>query len=95
MRARPPCPLPQAPPAAPEGPEAVLTPEQALAEARRCLSLSPCQGCELCRLFCPDQAITMDPDTGRPQIDLAYCKGCGLCAFVCPKGALEMVPEVE
>ncbi len=95
MRPRPPCPLPSSPPPAPGGPEQELSPEQARAEARRCLNLNPCRGCELCRLLCPDQAITMDPERGSPQIDLAYCKGCGLCAFICPKGALEMVPEVE
>lgn len=92
MRPRPPCPLPEPRPSADEAPEE-MTLEQAMAEAARCLSLHACVGCELCGLLCPDQAITHDPDNGRPVIDLAYCKGCGLCAYICPKGALSMVAE--
>ncbi len=94
MIPRPECPLPEAgPPArAAHGP-AELTLEEAMAEAARCLSTHPCRGCELCQLLCPDLAITKDPDSGRPVIDLAYCKGCGLCAQVCPKGAISMVVE--
>jgi pyruvate ferredoxin oxidoreductase delta subunit len=53
-----------------------------------------CQGCEACQLICPDQAISPDPVSGRPVIDLAYCKGCGLCAHVCPKGAIVMEMEL-
>lgn len=100
MRPRPECPSPRAG-AQPLGPapdrnrpHPPFTPEQAQAEAARCLSLSVCQGCEACQLICPDQAISKDPATGRPVIDLAYCKGCGLCAHVCPKGAIVMEMEI-
>lgn len=44
-------------------------------------------------LICPDQAITKDPVSGRPVIDLHYCKGCGLCVHLCPRGAITMVSE--
>lgn len=101
MRRRPACPLPpkdtarlREPPSRDEPPP-VMTPEEAQAEARRCLSLHQCEGCEACELLCPDQAITRDPDTQRPVIDLRYCKGCGLCAHVCPKGAITMVLEQD
>jgi len=47
----------------------------------------------VCRLLCPDLAITRDRITGSIIIDLDFCKGCGICAFVCPKGAIEMVVE--
>jgi pyruvate ferredoxin oxidoreductase delta subunit len=47
----------------------------------------------VCRLLCPDLAITRDDITGQIVIDLDYCKGCGICAFVCPKGAITMVLE--
>jgi 2-oxoacid:acceptor oxidoreductase delta subunit (pyruvate/2-ketoisovalerate family) len=94
MIPRPPCPFPEA------NPEAVaeqgfrdFTLEEAMAEAGRCLSTHSCQGCQLCEVFCPDLAITKDPETGRPVIDLMYCKGCGICAHVCPKGAIIMVAE--
>jgi 2-oxoacid:acceptor oxidoreductase delta subunit (pyruvate/2-ketoisovalerate family) len=90
MRKRPQCPLPEAPAAG-----GLATLEEARREAERCLSTHACQGCELCELFCPDLAITKDPRTGRPVIDLAFCKGCGLCAELCPKGAISMVVERE
>lgn len=47
----------------------------------------------MCRLLCPDLAITRDRVTGEITIDLDYCKGCGICAFICPKGAITMVLE--
>lgn len=99
MRKRPVCPLP--PSASDKStestpkyhPPAPMTLEEACKEAARCLSLSTCEGCEVCQLICPDQAISKDPDTGKPVIDYKYCKACGLCAHFCPKGAIEMVPD--
>ena len=87
---RPPCKLPEPVPA-PRG--ELLTKEEAMAAAAACLSLHTCYGCELCQLLCPDLAISKDPATGRPVIDLKYCKGCGLCAHVCPRGAISMEAE--
>ena len=49
----------------------------------------------LCVEVCPDQAISKDPMTQRPVIDLQYCKGCGLCAHLCPKGAITMILEQQ
>jgi ferredoxin len=75
MRKAPPCPLPEE--------TGTVTPcppfdaESAKAEANRCLSTRVCQGCEICQLMCPDQAITKDEATHQPVIDLTYCKGCG------------------
>jgi len=70
-----------------------LLKEEAVKEARRCLSLRDCESCEICSLFCPDLCITRDEKTGEVRIDLDYCKGCGICAAVCPKGAIQMVLE--
>lgn len=86
MSLRPPCEVPQHPAAC----AGEMTPEQAQAEAKRCLSGHTCDGCEICMLICPDLAITKDPATGRAVIDLNFCKGCGLCAHLCPKGAISM-----
>ncbi len=52
-----------------------------------------CNQCKLCRLFCPDLAITRDGDKGQIVIDYNYCKGCGICEAFCPKGAIKMVLE--
>jgi 2-oxoacid:acceptor oxidoreductase delta subunit (pyruvate/2-ketoisovalerate family) len=102
MRRRPLCPLPepdsraQRKPRTPKNaPPPPMTREEAIAEARRCLWLNECTGCEVCVLMCPDQAITKDPVTQKAVIDLRYCKGCGLCAHLCPKHAIIMIPEQD
>jgi len=77
------------------GHAAPITGEEALYEASRCLGTLSCEACDLCRLLCPDLAVTRDPATGDILIDLEYCKGCGICAAVCPKGAITMVAEPE
>lgn len=73
--------------------DAPLSPEDAAYEASRCLGNVSCEACDVCRLLCPDLAITRDEETGSILIDLDYCKGCGICAAVCPKGAITMVVE--
>jgi NADPH-dependent glutamate synthase beta subunit-like oxidoreductase len=71
-----------------------LTEDNALFEARRCLSCGNCFECDNCYGVCPDNAvIKLDEPGGRYLIDLDYCKGCGLCVAECPSGAIQMVPE--
>lgn len=72
-----------------------LTAENALFEARRCLSCGSCFGCDNCYGVCPDNAvIKLDPGGSYAyEIDLDFCKGCGLCAQECPCGAIQMVDE--
>lgn len=48
--------------------------------------------CKLCRLLCPDLAITRNGQ-GKIEIDYDYCKGCGICAAICPKEAIKMAVE--
>ncbi len=71
--------------------EPTLTLAEASYEALRCTVSSPCLYCDVCRLMCPDLAITRDSESGEILIDLDFCKGCGLCAHYCPRGAIEMV----
>jgi len=47
----------------------------------------------MCRLLCPDLAITLNEKTGQIEIDLDFCKGCGICVAFCPKDAIEMELE--
>ena len=68
--------------------------ETALKEARRCLGNIRCESCDLCRLLCPDLAITRSEKTGEIEINYEDCKGCGICALVCPKGAIKMTVSV-
>jgi len=74
-----------------------LAEDNALYEARRCLSCGNCFGCDNFYGVCPDNAIAklgFGPD-GEPRysIDLDFCKGCGLCAAEGPSGAIAMIAE--
>ncbi len=70
-----------------------LDAENALFEARRCLSCGNCFGCDNCYGVCPDNAVLKVDEADGYAFDLDYCKGCGLCAVECPCGAIEMIPE--
>ncbi len=71
-----------------------LDSDNALFEARRCLSCGNCFSCDNCYGVCPDNAVIKLTGPGeRYEIDLDYCKGCGICVEECPCGAIEMVPE--
>jgi NADPH-dependent glutamate synthase beta subunit-like oxidoreductase len=70
-----------------------LSADNALFEARRCLSCGNCFECDNCYGVCPDNAITKLGPGKRFEFKLDYCKGCGMCVAECPCGAIEMVPE--
>ncbi len=70
-----------------------LTEENALFEARRCLSCGNCFECDNCFGVCPDNAVIKLGPEQRYEINYDFCKGCGLCAEECPCGAIDMVPE--
>lgn len=70
-----------------------LTEENAVFEARRCLSCGNCMECDNCYGVCPDNAIVkLGPSKGY-EFNYDYCKGCGVCAQECPCGHIAMVPE--
>jgi len=73
--------------------QGALTEDNALFEARRCLSCGNCFECDNCYGVCPDNAVIKLGAGNRFQFNLDYCKGCGVCAAECPCGAIEMVPE--
>ena len=70
-----------------------LTEENAVFEARRCLSCGNCFECDNCFGVCPDNAVIKLGPSQRYEIDYDFCKGCGICAQECPCGAIDMVPE--
>ena len=70
-----------------------LTEENALFEARRCLSCGNCFECDNCFGVCPDNAVIKLRPSLRYEFDYDFCKGCGICAQECPCGAIDMVPE--
>jgi NADPH-dependent glutamate synthase beta subunit-like oxidoreductase len=70
-----------------------LTEDNALFEARRCLSCGNCFECDNCYGVCPDNAVVkLGPGKGF-EFNYDYCKGCGVCVAECPCGAIDMVPE--
>ncbi len=50
-----------------------------------------CSGCETCTQRCPMDAVTINAENGRTEINRQRCIGCGLCVSVCPTGAIELV----
>jgi 2-oxoacid:acceptor oxidoreductase delta subunit (pyruvate/2-ketoisovalerate family) len=71
-----------------------LDEQNALFEARRCLSCGTCFSCDNCYGVCPDNAVIKLGQPGEHyKIDYDYCKGCGICVAECPSGAIEMRPE--
>ena len=70
-----------------------LNEDNALYEARRCLSCGNCFECDNCFGVCPDNAVIKLGAGQRYQFDYDFCKGCGICVKECPCGAIEMVPE--
>lgn len=70
-----------------------LTEENALFEARRCMSCGNCFECDNCFGVCPDNAVIKLEPGSRYRFDYDFCKGCGICVKECPCGAIEMVPE--
>jgi 2-oxoacid:acceptor oxidoreductase delta subunit (pyruvate/2-ketoisovalerate family) len=70
-----------------------LDEDNALFEARRCLSCGNCLECDNCYGVCPDNAVLKLGPGQRYAIDYDYCKGCGICVAECPCGAITMVPE--
>ena len=68
-----------------------LTREQAIAEAKRCMSCGLCFDCGNCWKYCQDQAVIKPLDRRQPyRFKLEFCTGCKKCAEECPCGYIEM-----
>ena len=72
-----------------------LSADNALFEARRCMSCGNCFECDNCFGVCPDNAVIKLEPGQRYAFNYDYCKGCGICVEECPCGAIEMVPEMS
>lgn len=68
-----------------------LTREEAIKEAKRCMSCGYCFYCEQCWMMCAETAIIKPQNKGDLFVfDLGKCNGCDKCAEVCPCGYIEM-----
>ena len=73
----------------------VLSQENAVAEAKRCMSCGMCFECDNCVVYCPQTAVyrvkKTESTTGRyVATDYNKCIGCHICADVCPTGYIQM-----
>lgn len=46
-----------------------------------------------CVKACPFGAISINPETGIPQVDENKCTSCGACVRMCPRGLYEIRPK--
>jgi NADPH-dependent glutamate synthase beta subunit-like oxidoreductase/Pyruvate/2-oxoacid:ferredoxin oxidoreductase delta subunit len=73
----------------------VLSEQEVVAEAKRCMSCGLCFECDNCVVYCPQTAVfkvkKTQSTTGR-YVDTDYdkCIGCHICADVCPTGYIKM-----
>jgi len=68
-----------------------LSEEQALAEAKRCMSCGLCMDCETCWMYCTNSCFVKLPKGEHYRVKLEVCNGCKKCAEECPCGYIEMV----
>jgi NADPH-dependent glutamate synthase beta subunit-like oxidoreductase len=58
--------------------------EEAIAEARRCLTCGPCVSCKAC------VEAGIRPEIPTVELNEELCSGCGVCVSVCPYGAAKL-----
>lgn len=49
-----------------------------------------CSRCKVCHSLCPFDAINVQPEDGRLNIDIQKCQVCGICYSACPVSAIGM-----
>jgi NADPH-dependent glutamate synthase beta subunit-like oxidoreductase len=81
---------PPAPPHADLPPLQGLADDEAVAEAKRCLSCGMCFDCETCWMYCSANGFVKLAKGEHYKLKLEVCNGCKKCAEVCPCGYIEM-----
>jgi len=67
------------------------TTDEAINEAKRCMSCGTCFDCGSCWSYCQDNAVIKPLVKGEKyKFKLEYCNGCKKCAENCPCGYIEM-----
>ncbi len=68
----------------------VMTQQEAMTEAARCLNCGCGEGCQLCKTICAEFAPFI-PRADTLEIRREDCVACGMCFNRCPNGNIEMV----
>jgi len=68
-----------------------LSEEEALEEAKRCMSCGMCMDCETCWMYCTNNCFVKLPKGEHYKVKLELCNGCKKCAEACPCGYIEMM----
>ncbi len=68
-----------------------LSRDEAIAEAKRCLSCGMCFDCETCWMFCQNSVFERLPKGQHFKFKIELCNGCKKCAEECPCGYIDMV----
>ena len=66
-----------------------FTLEEAVQEARRCLSCGPCKSCKGCVV------LELQPEIPEIEVNKDLCSGCGVCVAVCPYDAARLEKSDE
>lgn len=53
------------------------------------VDMDVCAGCGSCEEVCSYQAVAVDPETKKAEVNELVCEGCGACAATCPSGAIQ------
>ena len=68
-----------------------ISEDEAVGEAKRCMSCGYCFDCGSCWSYCQDNAIIKPPIKGELyKFKMEFCNGCKKCAENCPCGYIEM-----
>ena len=70
-----------------------LKKNEALFEAKRCLSCGNCFECDGCFGACPERAVIKLGKGRGYRYDYDLCTGCAVCYEQCPCHAIDMIPE--
>jgi Pyruvate/2-oxoacid:ferredoxin oxidoreductase delta subunit len=68
-----------------------LSQEEALEEAKRCMSCGMCMDCETCWMYCTNSCFVKLPKGEHYKIKLEVCNGCKKCAEQCPCGYIDLM----
>jgi formate dehydrogenase (NADP+) beta subunit len=71
--------------------EQSLSQDDAVEEAKRCMSCGMCMDCESCWMYCTNNCFIRLPKGEHYNIKMDLCNGCKKCAEGCPTGYLELI----